>query len=72
MTTRNVKQIAGPKVAGTRQDETNRWKLGGIMNGGKFQTTRDKPRAIHARGLRATRRLEADGSVLLTLEGGSL
>lgn len=26
----------------------------------------------HARGLRATRRLEADGSVLVTLEGGAL
>jgi hypothetical protein len=26
----------------------------------------------HARGLRATRRLEADGSILLTLEGGNL
>ncbi|RYD36906.1 MAG: DUF1257 domain-containing protein [Verrucomicrobiaceae bacterium] len=29
-------------------------------------------RATRSRGLRATRRLEADGSVLLTLEGGSL
>ena len=29
-------------------------------------------REAHARGLRATRRLEADGSVLVTLEGGAL
>ena len=29
-------------------------------------------REAHARGLRATRRLEADGTVLVTLEGGSL
>ena len=29
-------------------------------------------REAHARGLRATRRTEADGSILLTLEGGSL
>lgn len=29
-------------------------------------------RAAHSRGLRATRAVEADGSVLLTLEGGSL
>ncbi len=29
-------------------------------------------REAHSRGLRATRRLEADGSVLVTLEGGVL
>ena len=29
-------------------------------------------RAAHSRGLRTTRRTEADGSILLTLEGGSL
>ena len=29
-------------------------------------------REAQARGLRATRRTEADGSILLTLEGGSL
>ena len=29
-------------------------------------------RAAQARGLRSTRRVEADGSILLTLEGGSL
>jgi hypothetical protein len=29
-------------------------------------------REAHSRGLRSTRRVEADGSILLTLEGGSL
>jgi hypothetical protein len=29
-------------------------------------------RAAHSRGLRTTRKQEADGSILLTLEGGSL
>ena len=29
-------------------------------------------REAHLRGLRSTRRVEADGSILLTLEGGSL
>ena len=29
-------------------------------------------REAHSRGLRSTRRVEADGSILLTLEGGAL
>ena len=39
-----------------------------LHSSGVHQTLRD----AHLRGLRSTRRVEADGSILLTLEGGSL